>query len=232
MATYVMSDLHGEFDTLMGMLEDINFTKEDTLYILGDVVDRGPDGVKILRFVMDVPNIKMLLGNHEYMCVQYFKEDATEKTKRQWNRNGSYPTLYGFDALTETEKRETLKYMEELPSELRINVNGCDYILVHGFLGEDTYHRVWNRPKLNEITGEEAKIIVGHTPVCEYVCPGDDESIYVYSHELTLKNDHFKILHAEGFTDIDCCIGYGLSAARMACLRLDDGMEFYRKIER
>lgn len=230
MATYVMSDLHGEYDTLMRMLEYINFSEEDTLYILGDVVDRGHDGVKILRFVMKTPNIKMLIGNHEYMCLQYFKGDATERVKRQWNRNGNYPTLYGFDELTDTEKEETLKFIEELPSEVRLEVNGEKYILVHGFLGEDLYHRVWNRPQIGEVSGEEATVIIGHTPVCEFVCPGDDESIYVYSHELTQKNDHFKILHTEGFVDIDCCIGYGLSAARMACLRLDDGKEFYRKI--
>lgn len=233
MATYVMSDIHGEYNTLMEMLKQINFTKEDTLYILGDVVDRGKDGVKIVELVMNTPNINMILGNHEYMFIQYFKEDATEKTKRQWNRNGNYNTLYGFDELTDAEKKEMLTFLEELPDEYRLQVNGQKYILVHGFLGESTYRKVWNRPKIDEEVSleENEKIIIGHTPVCEYVCPGTDEDMYVYSSKLTSNNDHFRILHAKNFTDIDCCIGYGFSAARLAALRLDDGKEFYQKIQ-
>ena len=42
MAHYVVSDIHGEDDRFHAMLQKINFSKEDTLYILGDVVDRGP----------------------------------------------------------------------------------------------------------------------------------------------------------------------------------------------
>ena len=49
---YVISDIHGHFDKYKEMLEKINFTDGDTLYILGDVVDRGPDGIKILQDMM------------------------------------------------------------------------------------------------------------------------------------------------------------------------------------
>ena len=45
---YVMSDLHGCYDKYIAMLEKINLKYDDTLYILGDVIDRGPDRVKIL----------------------------------------------------------------------------------------------------------------------------------------------------------------------------------------
>lgn len=44
------------------------FVKEillNTLYILGDVVDRYPDGIAILQRIMKMPIVKMLLGNHE-----------------------------------------------------------------------------------------------------------------------------------------------------------------------
>ena len=44
MSTYVMSDFHGRHDLFLRMLEKISFCEEDTLYILGDVADRGPDG--------------------------------------------------------------------------------------------------------------------------------------------------------------------------------------------
>ena len=41
-----MSDIHGQFDALMKMLEKIQFSDEDELYILGDVIDRGPKSME------------------------------------------------------------------------------------------------------------------------------------------------------------------------------------------
>lgn len=234
MATYVMSDIHGAFDEFLQMLGLIDFKDEDTLYILGDVVDRGPKGVEILQYVMTKPNIRMILGNHEYMCMQFFKEDADRTVIRRWNRNGNFTTLAGFDRVTSDEKEKILSFIEGLPSEIRLSVNGTDYILVHGFLGDNTHDRVWNRPSIAEkpALSTRERVIIGHTPVCEYVCPGTDEDMYVYSRKLTESGDHFRIFHGEGFTDIDCCVGYGLSAARLACLRLEDGEEFYVKVEK
>ena len=46
---YAMSDLHGEYQKYLAMLEKIKFNQEDTLYLLGDLVDRGPEPVKILH---------------------------------------------------------------------------------------------------------------------------------------------------------------------------------------
>ena len=68
--TYVMSDIHGNMRRFNSVMEQINLQPEDTLYILGDVIDRHPDGIRILRRIMDKPNIKMLLGNHEYMMLR------------------------------------------------------------------------------------------------------------------------------------------------------------------
>ncbi len=42
MATYVISDIHGEYELFIKLLEKIRFTSADTLYVLGDVIDRGP----------------------------------------------------------------------------------------------------------------------------------------------------------------------------------------------
>ena len=63
---YVMSDLHGCYDKYIAMLEKIKLKYDDTLYILGDVIDRGPDGVKILLDMITHHNIVPLLGNHKY----------------------------------------------------------------------------------------------------------------------------------------------------------------------
>ena len=74
----------------------ISLQPEDTLYVLGDVVDRYPDGLRILRKLMAMPNVRMLLGNHEYMMLDalYYNEDypadwwGQNKYIRLWYSNG------------------------------------------------------------------------------------------------------------------------------------------------
>ena len=61
---YVLSDIHGNLHRFESIMKQIGLQPTDTLYILGDVVDRFPDGIKILRRIMKMPNVKMLLGNH------------------------------------------------------------------------------------------------------------------------------------------------------------------------
>ena len=54
---YAMSDIHGCFDKYQEMLELIEFVPRDTLYVLGDVIDRGPDGIRILQDMNTRPNV-------------------------------------------------------------------------------------------------------------------------------------------------------------------------------
>ena len=63
---YVMSDIHGCFDKYQAMLWEIDFSPRDTLYILGDVIDRGPDGIKILQDMNRRSNVFPILGNHAF----------------------------------------------------------------------------------------------------------------------------------------------------------------------
>ena len=44
---YVVSDVHGNYNLLVKLLNKIKFSRQDTLYILGDVIDKGKD-VQIL----------------------------------------------------------------------------------------------------------------------------------------------------------------------------------------
>ena len=93
MAHYVMGDIHGEADRFHAMLKKIQFSEDDILILLGDVIDRGPDGIALLLEIMEMPNVIMLLGNHEYMMLQYLSPEATSTEIRRWNRNGNFITL-------------------------------------------------------------------------------------------------------------------------------------------
>lgn len=50
MATYVISDIHGQYNMFIELLDKINLKDTDTLYILGDVLDRGPHPIKTIRY--------------------------------------------------------------------------------------------------------------------------------------------------------------------------------------
>ena len=63
------------------MLEKIGFNDGDTLYFLGDAVDRGPDGVKILLDMMARKNVVPLLGNHEdtfYVMINSLRKNLSD----------------------------------------------------------------------------------------------------------------------------------------------------------
>lgn len=67
MAIYVMSDLHGNYELFMEMLDKIHFNSAtDFLYILGDVIDHNYGGLKIVDYIMTHKDCcELLLGNHE-----------------------------------------------------------------------------------------------------------------------------------------------------------------------
>ena len=47
------------------LLDYVGFKDEDELYIIGDVLGRGEEPIPLLRYVMQHPNMKLLMGNHE-----------------------------------------------------------------------------------------------------------------------------------------------------------------------
>ena len=227
MAHYVLSDIHGESARFYNLLEEICFSEDDTLYILGDVIDRGPHGISLLRDIMRRPNVHMLLGNHEYMCLQYHSPQATEVEIARWNRNGNATTLAELAALSEDEREEVFEFMRNLPLHMDITVEGQAYHLVHGFPGETTRDQVWERPTPNTPNPfpDGRKVIVGHTPVLSLLYPREEHGIIL--EEMEEAGDHLCIFHGEGFTDIDCGCGHSIFVKRLACLRLEDGAEFY-----
>lgn len=70
MATYVIGDLQGCFDELQSLLTQINYQpKQDHLWFVGDIVNRGPKSLECLRFVKKLHEkgrAQIVLGNHDF----------------------------------------------------------------------------------------------------------------------------------------------------------------------
>lgn len=71
MATYVVGDVQGCFLTFQKLLSDIKFDENtDKLMLLGDVINRGPHSLPMLRFLKShQSSMEMILGNHEIFAI-------------------------------------------------------------------------------------------------------------------------------------------------------------------
>lgn len=66
MATFIIGDVHGCFNELQQLLKKISFNpSKDKLWFTGDLVNKGPESYKTIRFIMDLPNANSVLGNHD-----------------------------------------------------------------------------------------------------------------------------------------------------------------------
>lgn len=175
---YVVGDIHGQYDRFLKLLDKLNLKETDTLYILGDIVDRGPKPMEVVDLVMKTPNFKMLLGNHEDMMCQYYATgDVTDLLI--WYRNGGEVTNRAFKKLSKKQKLDILMFFCELPIEFKLEVNGRKFWLVHGgivypeqvkYLSDDEYRMqlIWDRIRLGDSGIKDTYVIFGHTVTSHY----------------------------------------------------------------
>lgn len=233
MATYVISDIHGQYKMFLDLLDKIKLKDTDTLYILGDILDRGPHPIKALIKIMEMPNAICIAGNHEYMalqCLPFLMKEITEMSIDQlnekmlnnlviWQCNGSKTTLNEFRTLELDMKYEVLDFLNDLQLYEELTVNGKKFLLVHGGLGNFSPEKaledyeieelVWNRTKYYVQYYTDVKLVTGHTPTQKI--KGNPRPGYVYR-----KNNHIAI---------DC--GCNLKNGRLAAVCLDTEEEFY-----
>lgn len=240
---FVMSDIHGCYDKMIEMLDKIDFNESDTLYILGDVVDRGPDPIKILQYIMKNKNIELILGNHERMFLDYLEdgvyESETEKIIAEdeietlYLRNGGSSTIQRFYALPEAEQLEVEKFLKSIPLFKIVD----KYILVHSGLSSDEVSEnqtiydfmsaqfeedlLWIREDFYMNPAIEDYVVVfGHTP-----------TRYMYEDCDNTYLETLKIWHDKSYDDkigIDCGAVFGNHrGCSLACLCLDTLEEFY-----
>ena len=233
MSTYVMSDIHGEYDEFIKMLKAIDLKPSDTLYVLGDVVDRGPHPIKCLIKLMSMPNAVCLAGNHELMaldCLRFLMKEITEESVDamseanvddllRWRVNGSKTTMDEFYRLDREMQEEIIDFMMDFSAFEELSVNGREYLLVHAGLANFSPERaledysleelVWESPDYSKPYYEGIITISGHTPT--QLIKGNEKPGFIY--------------RTDGHIAIDC--GACFEGGRLACLCLETGEEYY-----
>lgn len=225
---YVMADTHGNSEAFDVILSMIDLKDDDYLYILGDLIDRGPDGIALLQRIRQMENCELLLGNHEFMMINALRNRNDDWAMRVWRKNGCQSTKASFRVLDAEAQEDLLQYLEGLPLQTSVTVlsdaGEMEYILVHAAPKEMYKSEFWQYENENEfvvwhriplVLPKEIKgktLIFGHTPT-------DNVQVSEWP--------KMRIAHGDGVIDIDCGCAYPQYGGQLGCLRLEDGMEFY-----
>lgn len=232
MSIYCVSDIHGNYDKYKKMIDTIQLSQDDILYVLGDVIDRGEHSIKILQDMMFRDNVIPLFGNHEYIainCMNFLMREVTEQNIRllnedimigllEWLQIGGQATLNEFKKLSYDEKIDILDYLKEFSLYEEVSVNNKHYVLVHAGLENfdknkslddyTLYEMLFCKCDYSKQYFDDKYLITGHTPTFLIKEHLNKNSIY-------RKNYHIAI---------DCGCGYG---GKLGVICLDDGKEFY-----
>ncbi|WP_160623517.1 bis(5'-nucleosyl)-tetraphosphatase (symmetrical) ApaH [Mixta intestinalis] len=83
MSTYLIGDIHGCYDEMQSLLQQVAFDAEkDTLWLTGDLVARGPGSLDVLRYVRSLGNaVRIVLGNHDLHLLAVYAGISRNKPK-------------------------------------------------------------------------------------------------------------------------------------------------------
>lgn len=130
MAIYVTSDAHGHVRALDEALSKISLTSDDTLYVLGDMIDRGPDPVGVIKLVRSLPNARVLKGNHEQIMLDaIIGQDPLDA--ETWDINGGWTTREQLNDMEFEAYEEFVRWMAALPLYAVVETAERPYLLVH-----------------------------------------------------------------------------------------------------
>lgn len=130
MAIYVTSDAHGHVRALDEALSKISLTSDDTLYVLGDMIDRGPDPVGVIKLVRSLPNARVLKGNHEQIMLDaIIGQDPLDA--ETWDINGGWTTREQLNDMEFEAYEELVRWMAALPLYAVVETEERPYLLVH-----------------------------------------------------------------------------------------------------
>lgn len=234
---YVMSDIHGCYEKYRAMLKAIKFAEDDALYVLGDVLDRGPDGFKILLDMAARPNVTGLWGNHELLAAAVLpallrtmrrgEEQPLSRTEqeqmREWLQNGGKASILQFLQFSGEEMKTVCEYLPGLSAYEEAVAKGRQFVLVHAGLEHFSATRpleeydledfLFCRPDLDTDYFPDKTLVFGHTPTRllykQVGKPGSPDRIFQHGTMI----------------GIDCGCAY--PGGRLGCLCLDTMEEFY-----
>ena len=236
-SVWVVGDIHGHLETFEALIERLNLSEGsqpiyqkknprkywpsplgDHVICLGDLIDRGPDSLGVLKLVEGSGNIHSIRGNHDESLRLSVSPSHYGKMMRSWLKYGGVDTLQSFSNDPDEQieiARGWLPFIESLPTELILR----DHRLVHaGFdIGKDldeqnNRDRMWSRSIFSSEVAIDPRrqVIVGHTTI--QALSRDIDGIW--------DNELEKMIQESGIWASDILLGDG----RPALVAIDTGI--------
>jgi serine/threonine protein phosphatase 1 len=140
MRKIAVTDIHGCLKTFKALIEhQVEFSRNDELYLLGDYVDRGPSSKGVFDYIIDLQEagytVRCLKGNHEEMMANAVQNN---EDVAMWLYNGGQETLASFGADEPAGIPDKyIKFIHQMDFFYEVD----EYILVHAglnFIGNST----------------------------------------------------------------------------------------------
>ena len=170
---WVVGDVHGYFETLQELLKKLDYTDDDVIIFMGDLIDKGPNSKEVFELVTKADNFFSIRGNHEEMLRLSLTPKYKGRMKKSWLKYGGTETLKSINPDQEKaiiEAKKWIPVIEKFPTELVLD----NFRLVHAGYNplksleeQSNRDRMWNRDIFTSgnIFDMERQIIVGHTPI-------------------------------------------------------------------
>jgi bis(5'-nucleosyl)-tetraphosphatase (symmetrical) len=153
MPTYVVGDLQGCLDPLLSLLQDVEFCpKKDNLWLVGDLVNRGPQSLETLRYLYSIRDcVTSVLGNHDLhlIAIYYGKK-----------KHSNSDTL--MDIVNADDGKELIDWLRSMP--LFYWNENQQYGLVHAGV-----HPQWSLQEALNHSKEVEKVIQNDIAIEEYL---------------------------------------------------------------
>lgn len=164
----IIGDIHGHYDGLLTLLEQVAPGQDDQVYFLGDLVDRGPKSAQVVEFVKNSP-YHCLMGNHEQLMLSALPpEGQNPQAWQAWLYSGGHATITSYQEAN-IIPRDHLEWIQSLPVYLDLGDLWLVHAGVHPHLPiaeQSPSEFCWIRREFHNIPKpyfEDKLIIVGHT---------------------------------------------------------------------
>ncbi len=118
--TIFVSDIHGCIEEFDELLSKLAYSKDtDRLILLGDLIDRGPDSVAVVRRAREM-DLECVMGNHDYKFLKW------------WRSVGSQADVYGKHPHYTQFSDEDINYIARMSRYIKIE--GFNLLVVHAGL--------------------------------------------------------------------------------------------------
>lgn len=222
--TYILSDIHGEYELFCRLMEKVKFSEGDALICCGDMIEKGKHSVRLTKLLFSIKKAVLLAGNHEYGFLKYYwslmretcdYDSVLQKLQAYFPYDG---VLLDWETV---DRMEALPFFHEAEAYICVHAGvpldkeGRILPLRQATFEQLVYDRYFKEPDVLPRGGK--CVFYGHTPTINM---GLEPKIKSYLREGTKGDkisDYYKI-HLDTGT---------YQSGILGCFRVEDCQEFY-----